>query len=223
MKVRFNNNAGDGFQLLPFTADGAGQESAIVNIKPLGSEGPSALNKVTVSSSAETSKNGVRRVLIKVSMPYMALDPNSAGTGNNLLYSPTRSGRTLSAHVVFTLPREAVEDLKGQRVGSNGTLSAANQLVLINVILTAIARVFGNGGHDQLEEYSALPVGADSIAFRYVPETNTLEPSPATTVNALVATVTDVTGPSSAMARALLGSVPLDADVTHGEAPVYIP
>jgi hypothetical protein len=221
MKLRVANPSGANDPSVTFAPDGTGVLSAIVNVKPDGANGAMALNKVSTITSAETSKGGVRRVLVRVEMPYMALDPASlAGSDTNLVYSPTRSGRKISVHCVITLPREAVEDLRGQRVGTPGVKSAAGQVSMLANILMGILQQLGVSVADptaMTTDETRWCVGG----VYYVPSTNVLGPVEQSSADTRLLGImpSDVVAAQSLVARALLGSVPLDAEATLGKIP----
>lgn len=205
---------------LAFLADGANTLSAIVNVMPEpGANKPMALNKVSVTSSAETSKGGVRRVLVRVEMPYMALDPASvSGESTNLVYSPTRSGRKISFHAVLTLPREAVEDLRGQRVGTPGVTSAAGQISLLANILIGCLQTLGCQPAD-LSATTWINQRSVNGGIKYDAETNVLSPYVDTNNGVVGVAPSNVVAAQSLVVRALLGSTPLDPDTVLGEKP----
>lgn len=213
MKLRVQGTLQDEQAELPFHEDGGNTLSSIVRIKPDRTRNVDALNKVSITTQAETSKGGVRRILVRVSMPYMALDPSSVdGNASNLTYSPTRSGRTLSVHAVITLPREAVEDLRGQRVGSAGVASAAGQVALLQNILTGITEVMGTPVTD-----AGQPDWKNAImGLQYYEASNLLVIGNEHHMGLLGTSPAMVTSADSVVTRALLGSTPLNTEVTVG-------
>lgn len=85
------------------------------------------LTKISMSSESSSSKNGTRRLLLRVSMPYFSLDPNAFASGARQL-STSRSTKTMTAHVVITVPREFEQDIRGMYTGDAGTIAADAQL-----------------------------------------------------------------------------------------------
>lgn len=221
MKMRVIDHTETGSAELAFLADGANTLSAIVNVMPEPGNGkPMALNKVSVTSSAETSKGGVRRVLVRVEMPYMALDPTSvSGESTNLVYSPTRSGRKISFHAVLTLPKEAVEDLRGQRVGTPGVASAAGQVSLLANILIGCLQTLGCQPAD-LSAITIVNQRAVNGGLKYDAGANVLSPYVNANYNVVGVAPANVVAAQSLVVRALLGSSPLDPDTVLGEEPM---
>lgn len=93
--------------------------------------------ETTVRVWAETQKTGnrVTRVMFKTEIPYQGLYPiNPAGQATVSAFSPARSGNLMTAHTVYTLPKEVYEDLAQQRAGSAGfTLAVAQVRALFDM------------------------------------------------------------------------------------------
>lgn len=214
MKLRIRSQSTGGPAELDFHEDGGNTLSCIARLKPDRARSADALNKVSVTTQAETSKGGVRRILVRVSMPYMALDPASVdGNASNLTYSPTRSGRTISVHAVITLPREAVEDLRGQRVGSAGVASASGQIAMLQNTLIGILEPLGN----RLDTED-VPGTKFVIAALELDEVNNILTPTASSVGSEPGTTeTMVTSADSLVTRALLGSTPLNSEQVIGK------
>lgn len=109
--------------------EGSGQFAAALPIQiPTGSGGAlRTLTKISISSESSSSKNGTRRLLLRVSVPYFSLDPNAYASGARQL-STARSAKTMTAHIVVTVPREFEQDVKGMYTGDAGTIAAEAQL-----------------------------------------------------------------------------------------------
>nr|UJQ85243.1 MAG: hypothetical protein 2 [Leviviridae sp.] len=142
---------------IPVSNDGTRFETLVsLSAMPLvmGSSGPEAAldnciysGKMAVEARSESTTKGVRRILVKVELPYASVSrcacgQTSATTTDTTGYSidGARSGDTLSAHIVFTLPRGMGEDL--QMTGATQS-AALNQIVLIQNLLASILRQNG--------------------------------------------------------------------------------
>lgn len=142
---------------IPVSNDGTRFETLVsLSAMPLieGSTGPQAAldnciysGKMAVEARSESTTKGVRRILVKVELPYASVMRCACGqpsttTSDTTGYSidGARSGDTLSAHIVFTLPRGMGEDL--QMTGATQT-AALNQIVLIQNLLVSILRQSG--------------------------------------------------------------------------------
>lgn len=108
--------------------------SALVNIqaKPIES---TVAAKPVITSSSQTTSQGVRRVMLKFELDYNARGYDAAVQGGNF-YDPTRSGRKVSAHVVFTIPKGMAEDMLGQN-GADVAEVALGQADYLRVLLLA--------------------------------------------------------------------------------------
>lgn len=102
---------------------------------PAGSGNPVTLEvtkPITFRESSETTRKGVVRIMRRVEIPYTALYPSDTVTGDsNLKVSPTRSRGALSVHIVLTLPKECVDDIKAQVAGQSGLHLAEMQVAQI--------------------------------------------------------------------------------------------
>nr|UJQ85075.1 MAG: hypothetical protein 2 [Leviviridae sp.] len=102
--------------------------------------------KMAVEARSEATTRGVRRILVKVELPYASVsrcacaEPKTDISPGGYSIDGARSGDTLSAHIVFTLPRGMGEDL--QMTGATQT-AALNQIVLIQNLLVSILRQSG--------------------------------------------------------------------------------
>lgn len=96
-----------------------------------------ASQKLVVESSTQRSKGGVLRAMVKVSLPYTALVHSGYDGANQV--DQTRSGRSISAHIVFTLPKQVCEDLTGVG-GTNAMKSADAQVKLLQSLLMQLCR-----------------------------------------------------------------------------------
>lgn len=151
----------------------------------------SALQKITVTCSSEKAKGGTVRVLCKVNMPYIALDPlAAAGTVTNSQFDPSRSGKDITAHAVITLPKAAVEDLRGQRVGSDGIQCAQAQVGLIYGLLQSLLGASNGVLGKAAAPWGALKWDEDSSMYTNIP---------------LALTVADYSGDGEAIAQKAKG------------------
>lgn len=79
-----------------------------------------------------TTRKGVVRLMVSVSMPYAAFFAADTATGtSNLKFSSARSGGEITMHTVLTLPKEWVADVVQQMAGSAGVESAFGQLKIV--------------------------------------------------------------------------------------------
>lgn len=79
-----------------------------------------------------TTRKGVVRLMVSVSMPYAAFFAADTATGtSNLKFSSARSGGEITMHTVLTLPKEWVADVVQQMAGSAGVESAFGQLQIV--------------------------------------------------------------------------------------------
>lgn len=134
---------GGSYTELSFTDDGSSKQAANVELdlgvvdNPAGGaplRTPIVPARIEIVDSHETTKNGALRVLVKVNMPYYGIDPAAYSEGS-VQYNTGRSRHMLTAHVVFTLPKEWVEDIKGTKAGPAGQKLAARQLELATGVL----------------------------------------------------------------------------------------
>lgn len=124
-------------------ADAAGGAKSIIDFFPRANL--STRTEMSLQSSAETSRKGVVRILLKVNLPYSGLYPSDVATGeSNLKFSPNRSVGMVSAHLVLTLPKECVQDIVQQKAGSTGRDCAISHIAtVLGILETLLPR--GNG------------------------------------------------------------------------------
>lgn len=223
----------DALKSIDFTKkDNTTYEAAVPIRLPKGTGSTiAALSKVTVVASAEKSKAGVMRLLCKVNVPYMALSPNVvAGVQTNSQFDPARSGKDITAHVVMTIPKAAVEDLRGQRVGTDGVACAQAQVGLVRALLATLW-----GSLTGVTGKSMAPFTVNTSTAELVP--NTYSPGDDRTGNNVTyepAVVNDIEGyagidgldathcgadlsdPDSFLTRALIGLAPVNENATLG-------
>lgn len=77
---------------------------------------------VTISGRTELTAKSVRRVLIKVEMPYASIGIDANGLPS---VDRAKSGAMMSAHLVVTLPAQAYKDLSGSATTRSAVLSQA--------------------------------------------------------------------------------------------------
>lgn len=95
---------------------------------------------VPVVISSETSRNakGKQRMMLKVTLPYTALNPDAEDpqtTAN--LFDSRRSGGDITAHIVLSVPKAASDDIRS----ANGTIAqqcAAAQITAVMRLLGAL-------------------------------------------------------------------------------------
>lgn len=125
-------------QLVPTNPMGSAWK-AIVDFKPTVTGAPNLVTRteIRILNSAETSKKGVVRLMMKVSMPYSALYPSDTASGSsNLKFSSARSTGELSMHTVLTLPKELVNDIVQQKAGSAGQEVASSHIRFLAGLMT---------------------------------------------------------------------------------------
>lgn len=108
-KLRFNcNHDGSFTALVPVQVPNSGADG----------DTRSFVSLVPIRLEAETTSNkkGMRRIMLKASLPYNAVNSDSAATGTDeSRFDPARSGGTISAHFVVSIPRACETDIKGVR------------------------------------------------------------------------------------------------------------
>jgi hypothetical protein len=108
-RLRFNcNHDGSFTALVPVQVPNSGAQG----------DARSFVSLVPIRLEAETTSNkkGMRRIMLKASLPYNAVNSDSAATGTDeSRFDPARSGGTISAHFVVSIPRACETDIKGVR------------------------------------------------------------------------------------------------------------
>lgn len=178
-----------------------------------------------VISATTIAKGGTRRIMVRIDIPYQALSPD--GTVSSLAqgFSPQRSGATISAHVVLTVPREAVQDLNGTN-GSAVCHVAEAQLGFLISRLRAImdasygTDVNGNQTVKFLNFPGLLRYSADSGAGTQM--VNLLNNGGAKSTAGLVTVLPSVADPNGWVRRGLVGLTPVAADATFHEMGGFI-
>lgn len=156
---------------IPVSNDGTRFET-LVSLSALptvtGTGGPTAVlsnciysGKMAIEARSESTTKGVRRILVKVELPYASVmrcacgQTSASSSMSGYTIDGARSGDTLSAHLVFTLPRGLGEDL--QMTGATQT-AALNQIVLIKNLLVSILR---QSGEELLNSDASLTNGSE--------------------------------------------------------------
>lgn len=136
-----------------------------------------AQTEIDITAKAEAGGSGTRRVMFKVDLPYQGLYPANQADGATMsTFSPARSGRKMSAHVVFTIPKDAVDDITKQRAGAEGYTLAVQQLYTIQLLLNSLVRSAINGGLKNVDAYeSGLVQSMDANTPTYDEQSNTLD------------------------------------------------
>lgn len=164
----------DSYTELTFTDEGGSKQAANVELdlgavdpvvsggSPIGT--PIVPARIEIVDSYETTKNGALRILVKVNLPYYGIDAAAYAEGA-AQFNTGRSKHQLTAHVVFTLPKEWVEDIKGTKAGAAGQKLAARQLELaIGLLLQLI-------GDPKRQSQKGVGLGgafADSLSMAHV-------------------------------------------------------
>lgn len=122
--------------------------------------------RIEIVDSAETTKDGALRVLLKVSIPYFGIDTGLI-TDGTVGISQGRSKHMLTAHTVVTLPREWVEDVKGAKAGASGRKLAERQLA---VAMGLLQQLLGSPTR-QSQAVSGLKAANTADQTKVLPET----------------------------------------------------
>lgn len=130
-----------------------------------------AQSRITHTHGSEVSTKGVRRIMMRVSMPYMALPPAGlAGESRNAAFSPSRSGREISVHTVITVPKEVYEDISQQRAGDPGVLLAEQQVFALvrQHLLDVFGLTVAGGSAIMVGSRDDLKVGFYTLQGRFM-------------------------------------------------------
>lgn len=97
----------------------SGEAKAFVPVKILNAQAGvnpavATVTELKVSSDTQSNSRGVRRVMVKVELPYQSL-PEADVAAQGGIIDTRRSGQALSAHIVISIPKTAAEDLTGSR------------------------------------------------------------------------------------------------------------
>ena len=113
---------------------------------------------VPVVIASETNRNakGRQRLMMKVTLPYQALNPDVENTSMVAnLFDSSRSGGEITAHIVLSVAKAAAEDLRGvrgstiQRCAGAQILAAIKTLVLLcgpEIVSSGFATIDTTGG-----------------------------------------------------------------------------
>lgn len=91
---------------------------------------------ITIVGTSEQTARGVRRVLVKVEMPYASLQKCSCESGSYTV-DTAKSGDPITMHVVLTLPKQAGVDLQGSGEERDAVF---NRIVMLQYILESLIR-----------------------------------------------------------------------------------
>nr|AMQ23525.1 hypothetical protein [Leviviridae sp.] len=91
---------------------------------------------ITVVGTSEQTARGVRRVLVKVEMPYASLQKCSCES-DSYTVDTAKSGDPITMHVVLTLPKQAGIDLQGSGEERDAVF---NRIVMLQYILESLIR-----------------------------------------------------------------------------------
>lgn len=174
--------------------------SALVNLQAKPIEQTVAAKPV-ISSSAQTTSQGVRRVMLKFELDYNARGYDAA-VQSGTYYDPTRSGRKVSAHVVFTIPKGMAEDMLGQN-GADVAEVAIGQADYLRVLL--LAALVDNKAY--LARFGGMPVTGLSATMPGV--ATEIVPTAGSTSNVITGRIwsSDV---GDFLRRGIAGLTPLD-------------
>lgn len=95
---------------------------------------------ITIVGTSEQTARGVRRVLVKVELPYASLQKCSCESAQYSV-DTAKSGDPITMHCVLTLPKQAGTDLQG-----NGAVREAvlNRIALLQYLMESLIRNTGN-------------------------------------------------------------------------------
>lgn len=134
-----------------------------------------------IGTSEETSK-GVRRVLVKVELPYASLQKCNCESGSYDV-DPERSGSLISMHVVLTLPKQAAKDLSGSNETAAGVFTRVALLqYALETLLRPQGSAFGSADFVPLLQESshtdtAVSYGGNQLSVKLGPDAfNALSP-----------------------------------------------
>lgn len=133
--IEFSNDGGGDLRALvpieiPYSAFDASKATPVDTV-------PNIV-KLSMSSSQQTSKNGAKRILVKVNIPYSTFDARTLEQSGTNKWSSSRGQHYLTAHMVLTVPKEAVEDLRGLKVGTAGVHLASSQIQMALGLLASL-------------------------------------------------------------------------------------
>lgn len=177
-----------------------------------------------VISATTIAKGGTRRIMVRIDIPYQALSPD--GTVSSLAqgFSPQRSGATISAHVVLTVPREAVQDLNGTNGSAVCHVAEAQLGFLIARLRNILDASYGevqNGNY--LEKLINFPgVLHYTDQGTQTSQNNLLNIGGAKSTDGKVTVLPSVADPNGWVRRGLVGLTPVATDATFHEMSGYI-
>ena len=138
------SNAAKPYQLnIPSTGDGT-EFKTLINICPEWVKKtatlwtmPTVTTQLSITGTSEQTSKGVRRVLVKVEMPYTSFTEGSDG---KFALDRSKSGDPITAHIVITLPKQWGEDF-----AATGKLqeSAVIQMLFVRTLLASLTRLPG--------------------------------------------------------------------------------
>lgn len=118
------------------TTDNGTEFKTLVQFTPLPSK--TVHGVLTIVGTSETTSKGLRRVLIKVELPYASFA--ACGCGDDQAshqLDAAKSGASISLHMVLTLPAQAVTDLQGD---TTQVKSVVNQIAILRTIMASLTR-----------------------------------------------------------------------------------
>lgn len=128
---------------VPNTSGAATDSSLIVN------------EVVDVTSQVETTSRGVRRILLKATMPYVSVsEQKCCGTDSSTVSVNTaRTNESISCHLVFTIPSGAVKDFSSSGYPHDAVITKA---YLVKYLIDTLLRTTSSVGNIPLEDDSDL-------------------------------------------------------------------
>lgn len=119
------------------TTDNGAEYSTLVNVGTIGDQ-LSMATKMTIIGTAEETSKGLRRVLIKVEIPYASVQTAQCCGSDVSTHTvdQAKSGAVMSLHMVLTLPAQAVKDLGVTGATSEAVTSRIGLLQSFMTLLT---------------------------------------------------------------------------------------
>nr|UJQ85153.1 MAG: hypothetical protein 2 [Leviviridae sp.] len=127
---------------IPTTDNGTNYQTLVRFANAAGEPGaePEAVNTsvLSISGSSEETSKGVRRVMVKVEVPYCSLQHTCCGSeSGTYAVDASKSGAPITMHIVLTVPKQAINDLQGPAETRSGVLQ---RVALLQYLLESVIR-----------------------------------------------------------------------------------
>lgn len=122
---------------------------------------------VDITSEVETTKRGVRRILLKATMPYVSVTEQKCcgSTESTVSVNTARTNESMSCHIVFTIPAGAVKDAAAQ---GNTRDAVFTKVYLLQYLIQTLLRTDPTYGQASLEtKVSTATLGETAGAVLY--------------------------------------------------------